>query len=193
MQLLDLYNDKHFTSNSGKSSSLSARAELCSHAISVLSRPLAFAQGELTLETILYILHLTHEVQEKFPVVVIRFIMMLYVRHAQTQLELKVLLWANFPDPKLLADLLLWRLAANILNKQTRTNDKGRSFSLGVGRGVNDPHRKRILLRKLLKSLGPERIFWINDPSYGIWVWDLEHGMLEVWIGRAPWRQFRGN
>jgi hypothetical protein len=35
--------------------------------------------------------------------------------------------------------LKLWRLAANILNKQPRTNDKGWSSSLGVGRGANNP------------------------------------------------------
>jgi hypothetical protein len=32
-----------------------------------------------------------------------------------------------------------WRLAANILNKQPRTNDKRRSPTLGVGRGANNP------------------------------------------------------
>jgi hypothetical protein len=32
-----------------------------------------------------------------------------------------------------------WRLAVNILNKQPRTNNKGRSSSLGVGRGANNP------------------------------------------------------
>jgi hypothetical protein len=31
-----------------------------------------------------------------------------------------------------------WRLAANILNKQPRTNDKRWSSSLGVGRGANN-------------------------------------------------------
>jgi hypothetical protein len=30
-----------------------------------------------------------------------------------------------------------WRLAANILNKQPWTNDKGWSSSLGFGRGAN--------------------------------------------------------
>jgi hypothetical protein len=30
------------------------------------------------------------------------------------------------------------RVAANILNKQSRTTDKGWSFSLGVGRGANN-------------------------------------------------------
>jgi hypothetical protein len=34
--------------------------------------------------------------------------------------------------------LQFWRLAANILNKQSRTNDKGWSSSLGVGHGANN-------------------------------------------------------
>jgi hypothetical protein len=29
----------------------------------------------------------------------------------------------------------LWRVAANVLNKQSRTADRGWPFSLGVGRG----------------------------------------------------------
>jgi hypothetical protein len=32
-----------------------------------------------------------------------------------------------------------WRVAANILNKQPPTNDKGWSPSLGVERGANNP------------------------------------------------------
>jgi hypothetical protein len=36
-------------------------------------------------------------------------------------------------------DGLSWRLAANILNKQPRTKDKGWSSILGVGRGANNP------------------------------------------------------
>jgi hypothetical protein len=35
--------------------------------------------------------------------------------------------------------LQLSRLAANILNKEPRTDNKGWSSSLGVGRGVNNP------------------------------------------------------
>jgi hypothetical protein len=35
--------------------------------------------------------------------------------------------------------LQLWRLPANILNKQPRINDKGWSSSLGVGRGAYNP------------------------------------------------------
>ena len=34
--------------------------------------------------------------------------------------------------------LQIWRVAANIFNKQLRTADKGWSFSLGVGRGANN-------------------------------------------------------
>jgi hypothetical protein len=35
-------------------------------------------------------------------------------------------------------DLQIWRVAANILNKQSRTADKGWSSSLRVGRGANN-------------------------------------------------------
>jgi hypothetical protein len=34
--------------------------------------------------------------------------------------------------------LQFWRVAANILNKQSRTVDKGWSSTLGVGRGANN-------------------------------------------------------
>jgi hypothetical protein len=34
--------------------------------------------------------------------------------------------------------LQIWRVAANILNKQSRAADKGWSSSLEVGRGVNN-------------------------------------------------------
>jgi hypothetical protein len=35
--------------------------------------------------------------------------------------------------------LQMWRAAANIMNKQSRTADSGWSSSLGVGRGANNP------------------------------------------------------
>ena len=41
-------------------------------------------------------------------------------------------------------DLQLWRVAANILNKQSRTADKGWSSSLGVGRGANNSSAYKI-------------------------------------------------
>jgi hypothetical protein len=34
--------------------------------------------------------------------------------------------------------LQIWRVAANILNKQSRTAESGWSSSLGVGRGANN-------------------------------------------------------
>ena len=39
--------------------------------------------------------------------------------------------------------LPLWRVAANIVNKQWRTSDKGWRSSLGGGRGVTTPQRKK--------------------------------------------------
>jgi hypothetical protein len=36
-----------------------------------------------------------------------------------------------------------WRVAAKVLNKQPRTNDNGRSSSLGLGIGLITPHRNK--------------------------------------------------
>jgi hypothetical protein len=41
--------------------------------------------------------------------------------------------------------LQIWRVDASILNKQLRTADKGWSSSLGLGRGLTTPHRKKIV------------------------------------------------
>jgi hypothetical protein len=41
--------------------------------------------------------------------------------------------------------LQIWRVAANILNKQSRTADKGWSSSLGVGRGA----KKLLIVKKI--------------------------------------------
>jgi hypothetical protein len=38
----------------------------------------------------------------------------------------------------------IWRWAANILNKQSRTTDKGWSSSLGLGEMLTTPHRKNV-------------------------------------------------
>jgi hypothetical protein len=51
--------------------------------------------------------------------------------------------------------LQIQRVAANTLNKQSRTADKGWSSSLGVRRRANNPHRKKSnLLRNVSKRLG---------------------------------------
>jgi hypothetical protein len=39
--------------------------------------------------------------------------------------------------------LQIWRVAANIFNKQPRTADKGWSSSLGLGMGLTTPHGKK--------------------------------------------------
>jgi hypothetical protein len=70
--------------------------------------------------------------------------------------------------------LQLWSLAANILNKQSRTDNKGWPSSLGVGRGVNNTltvkksvtnnlHKPRTWmgsLDKRPKGLGKDRNRW---------------------------------
>jgi hypothetical protein len=48
--------------------------------------------------------------------------------------------------------LKIWRAAANILNKQSRTGDKGSSSSLGVVRGANksSPEKNKLLTSSFL-------------------------------------------
>lgn len=47
------------------------------------------------------------------------------------------------------------KVPANILNKQMRKADKGRSSSLGVGRGPETPHRKKTsMLRNIAHYIG---------------------------------------
>jgi hypothetical protein len=49
-------------------------------------------------------------------------------------------------------DLQIWRVAANILNKQSRTAYKGSSSILGVGVGLTIPRRKNKLVTKIHKK-----------------------------------------
>jgi hypothetical protein len=66
--------------------------------------------------------------------------------------------------------LQIWRVAANILNKQSRTADNERSSSLGFGRGTNNSSPKKLsLLRKFIRSLGHGLILWIMDLSARKW------------------------
>jgi hypothetical protein len=56
--------------------------------------------------------------------------------------------------------LQIWRAAANVLNKQSRTVDKGWSSSLTIGRGANNsPQKKKKILRNVTKGLALGRIF----------------------------------
>jgi hypothetical protein len=51
--------------------------------------------------------------------------------------------------------LQIWRVAANILNKQSRTAERGLSSSLGLGWGTNTPDCKTSdFLRNISQSLG---------------------------------------
>jgi hypothetical protein len=54
--------------------------------------------------------------------------------------------------------LQLWRVAANILNKQLRTYDKGWSSSLRVGRGATTLHHKN----KFVMEISKQHQTWTN-------------------------------
>jgi hypothetical protein len=50
---------------------------------------------------------------------------------------------------------LIWRVAANILNKQSQTADKGWSSSLGFGRGANKSSPSNLaMLQNNLQDFG---------------------------------------
>jgi hypothetical protein len=70
----------------------------------------------------------------------------------------------------------VWRVAAKILNRQARTADKGWYFSLGIGRGVTTPHRKKlIMLRIIHKSLGTGPIHHNPSLAYFITLQSVSH------------------
>jgi hypothetical protein len=56
----------------------------------------------------------------------------------------------------------IWRVAANILNKQSRTADKGWSSSLGIGQDVDNssPEKLTVLKNIHAESFGPGLILW---------------------------------
>ena len=58
----------------------------------------------------------------------------------------------------------VWRVATNILNKQSQTVEKGWSSSLEVGQGANNSSpSKHILLQNIhTESLGPGLILWYD-------------------------------
>jgi hypothetical protein len=57
--------------------------------------------------------------------------------------------------------LQMWRVAANILNNQSRTADSWWSSSLGLGGWLTTPHHKTAcLLRNTAHRLGPGRVVW---------------------------------
>jgi hypothetical protein len=56
----------------------------------------------------------------------------------------------------------IWRVAENVLNKQSRTANKGVALQLGVGRVVSNssPLKKNSLLRNVTEGLGIGRNLW---------------------------------
>jgi hypothetical protein len=65
--------------------------------------------------------------------------------------------------------LQIWMVAANKLNKQSRTAESGWSSSLGVGGLTTLPRKTQYLLRITTHSLGTGRITWHN-LSTGKWI-----------------------
>jgi hypothetical protein len=47
----------------------------------------------------------------------------------------------------------MWRMSANLLNKKSRRDDKGRVSSLGVGRGANNSSPCKINVTKYCLSI----------------------------------------
>jgi hypothetical protein len=71
--------------------------------------------------------------------------------------------------------LQIWRVAANILNKQSRTADKG-WYSWGLGVGLTTPQRKNKCVTKCKKgpqtwtdSLNKQTKLWKMDMRFGTW------------------------
>ena len=49
----------------------------------------------------------------------------------------------------------VWRIAANVLNKQLRTADEGWSANLGFGRGANKASPRKNIVKKYSKGEMP--------------------------------------
>jgi hypothetical protein len=62
--------------------------------------------------------------------------------------------------------LHIWRVAANILNNQSRAADKGWPSSWGLGVGLTILHRKKKLVAKILKILRT----WTDYLDKHIWL-----------------------
>jgi hypothetical protein len=82
------------------------------------------------------------------------------------------------------------RLAANILNKQSRTDNKGWPSSLGVGRGVNNP--PPLTVKKLVTKTSKEPRTWTDslDKRPKLWNMDMRFGtwnfrtLIDYWWGK---------
>jgi hypothetical protein len=57
--------------------------------------------------------------------------------------------------------LLIWRIAAIILNRQSQTADSSWFSILGVGHGELPPHLKKLAYFEMLQGLGFEQILYL--------------------------------
>jgi hypothetical protein len=73
-------------------------------------------------------------------------------------------------------DLQIWRVAANTLNKQSRTSGKGCFSNLGLGQGVNNPFPKNLTFYKMLhRGSNLDRFFRMTKTTQTEHhVWNLE-------------------
>jgi hypothetical protein len=77
----------------------------------------------------------------------------------------------------------IWKVAANILNwqKQSRTADRGRPSSLGVGQGANNSHRQKSFVTK--RPVGPKERDHLDDRGVDGMRLDLR----EIGVGCVEW------
>jgi hypothetical protein len=65
--------------------------------------------------------------------------------------------------------LQIWRVAANILNKQSRIADKGWPSSLEIGRGLTTPHHKKVaryeMLQRASELIKARRMRWAGHVA----------------------------
>jgi hypothetical protein len=72
--------------------------------------------------------------------------------------------------------LQLWKVAANILNKQSRTADKGGRPAWGLGEVLTTPHRKKLLFYETYGQASDLDRFFGTTPATekGHEFWNME-------------------
>ena len=62
----------------------------------------------------------------------------------------------------------VWRVAVNILNKRSRTADRGLSYSLDLGEVLTTPHHKNVSCYKAMTKKVADTCAYGNEPSGSI-------------------------
>jgi hypothetical protein len=85
---------------------------------------------------------------------------------------------------------LIWRVAANILNKKSRTADKLWSSSLGVGRGANICSLQKVMMLRNSRSvsLGLGLVIWckFNNEIDMVVPWNVADCMGQFSLQKQP-------